>query len=166
MNEILAAKIVSAFSETDAHVLRLLRASEKLNTRFPLTEDGFKRLGDDAIETLDQFLYRFLKLQDSLATRLFPALRSVLSGDQEPQPFLDTLNQLEKAGIVPSVQAWMELRELRNDLAHEYPESVGQTVATLNRLYERWDELKTILDNAHRYHSERIEPLLGGKGGG
>jgi hypothetical protein len=53
-------------------------------------------LEEEQIEHIDQFIYRFTKLQDSMATRLLPAISSWLETDPGPKAFLDILNRLEQ----------------------------------------------------------------------
>lgn len=76
---------------------------------------------DEHSEMLDAFVSRYGRLQDTLGDKLLPAmLRATLekTGSQ-----LDNLLRAEKLGWVESTQIWIELRELRNHLVHEYMES-------------------------------------------
>ena len=50
------------------------------------------------------------------------------------EPFLDKLNRAEKLKILPSVEQWQILRELRNQTAHEYPDQPELVRANLRRL--------------------------------
>jgi hypothetical protein len=53
-----------------------VRAQNLLADRFPLLEKDFSNLQEEQIEHIDQFIYRFTKLQDSMGTRLLPSLYS------------------------------------------------------------------------------------------
>lgn len=145
---LLFSKVRSAIQECDAHVGRIRRGVAKLSRVFPLTEKTFASLDDDTIGKIDQFIYRFTKLQDAMGLRLFPSLYSLLEEVTEPRPFLDILNRLEKLGVLTSVQEWQEFQALRNNLAHDYPESIAQTVATLNTLFERWPAMEALYTRA------------------
>ena len=68
-----------------------------------------------------QLLFRFTKLQDALGMRLVPATLDMLSEPFEQWPMIDRLNRLEKLGYV-DVESWLRWREIRNRLAHEYPD--------------------------------------------
>lgn len=57
--------------------------------------------------SISQFIYRFTKLQHSMARRLLPSLYQHLEADTEPRPFLDLLHRLEQLDIVPSVARWL-----------------------------------------------------------
>jgi len=69
----------------------------------------------------DQLLFRFTKLQDAMGERLVPATLQHLSEPFEDWPMRDRLNRLEKLGYL-DVGDWLRWREVRNRLAHEYPD--------------------------------------------
>ena len=74
--------------------------------------------------------------------------------------FLDILNKLEKLNVLSSTADWQFFRNLRNNLAHDYPESIQQTVDTLNILFKEWPKMELIYSNAKKYYLEKIEPIL------
>ena len=141
MSDPVTATIESAITECEAHRQKLEQGETRLSGVFPLTESRLAGLDEQTVTLLDQFIYRFTKLQDSMARRLLPSLYQYLEADTEPRPFLDLLHRLEQLDIVPSVARWQELRALRNNLAHDYPENTAQTVATLNELLDGWRDL-------------------------
>jgi len=57
----------------------------------------------------------------------------------------------ETVVLIDSAEEWQFLRNLRNNLAHDYPESVKQTVETLNILYKKWDALKIMYISTKNY---------------
>ena len=78
---------------------------------------------DPAVRQLtDQILFRFIKLQDTMGERLIPATLGHLMEAFESWPMRDRLDRLEKLGYI-DVEAWLRWRELRNRLAHEYPDA-------------------------------------------
>lgn len=153
-------KAEAAIAEGDKHLYRLDAAHDRLEYLFPLTVDSLKNLPDDVVETLDQFIYRFTKLQDCMGNRLLSALYSLTGSDDSPLPFIDMLNQLEKLHIIPSTDDWMDLRNQRNNLAHEYPESELQQVLALNALFTGWISLRSMYTGAKKYYLEKLKPLL------
>ncbi len=160
MTNILQYKIETAIGECEAHIARIESATAGLKSTFPLSAESLKNLSDQNVALLDQFIYRFTKLQDAIGTRFFPSMALLVIGDEEPRPFLDTLNRLEKAGVLESVEKWQTLRVLRNNLAHDYPDSVGQCADTLNILFNDWKLMRSIFFTARNYFAERILPLL------
>ncbi len=160
MTDILQHKIETAIVECESHIARIENAVAHLESVFPLSAQSLTALSDQNVTLLDQFIYRFTKLQDALGTRLFPSIAVLVVGDDEPRPFLDTLNRLEKAGVLESVEIWQALRVLRNSLAHDYPDSTEQCSETLNILFGDWKMMRSIFFTARKYFIERILPLL------
>ena len=160
MTDILRLKVESALLEGEAHRLRLVSGTGKLMPFLPLASGSLEGLADETVSYPDQFIYRFTKLQDAMGTRLFPALVCMITGSDAPRPFLDILNQLEKVGIISSSETWQTLRALRHNLAHEYPDSSEQCVATLNMLFVEWHKLEAMFLAARVYYEEKLLPLL------
>ena len=156
---IVRATIESAIREGESHLRHLQRAAGVLARRFPMTPDELHALPEDTVPILDQFIYRFTKLQDSMATRLLPSLHAFLRADDTPRPFLDVLAYLEQLGALTSEESWQFFRELRNNLAHDYPESADQTTQTLNTLFARRDEIRTMFATARDYYRSRVPGL-------
>lgn len=75
----------------------------------------------DCVRLVDQVLFRFIKLQDAVGERLVPATLAALNEPYEDWPMRDRLNRLEKLGYL-EVDPWLAWREVRNRLAHEYPD--------------------------------------------
>lgn len=139
-------------TESDSHIAQLERGAQALAAIFPLEPASLHSLAEEQTARLDQFIYRFTKLQDSIGRRLLPALYAYAEGDDEPKPFLDILSRFEQLGAVTSADQWQYFRNLRNNLAHDYPESVDQTVATLNELFEHWRELVELYTAAKEFY--------------
>ncbi|NCD34910.1 MAG: hypothetical protein EOL87_16020 [Spartobacteria bacterium] len=150
-DELCAATIASALRECESHVAKLRRSRRLLSEFFPLKADGFERCSEEQVEHVDQFIYRFTKLQDAMGMRLLPSLHALLEGSVSPIPFLDVLNKLEKLQVLPSVEEWQWFGNLRNNLAHDYPESIEQTVLTLNFLFERHEQLLAMFEHVAGY---------------
>ncbi|UTC68235.1 MULTISPECIES: hypothetical protein [unclassified Treponema] len=144
MGEVERLKLISAKEECEKHEARILKALGCLEPFFPLTENSINSFDDERVAVLDQFLYRFSKLQDCIGLRLIPALYEVLENDDRIIPFIDVLNRLEKLGLLSSVNDWQFFRVIRNNLAHEYPEREEDVVEALNLLFSSWDRFRTL----------------------
>jgi hypothetical protein len=79
----------------------------------------------EAIKTIDAFVYRFVKLQDYMGQKLFKNLLKSLGEDYDSLSFLDILDKLEKLGIIPKADEWIQIRTLKNKLTHEYPDNMS-----------------------------------------
>jgi len=95
-------------------------------------------------EKLDAFASRFCRLQDTLGDKLLPAYLRV---QLEPLgTALDNLNRAEKLGLIPSVADWVEARNLRNNLVHEYTEAVEILRQSIIRAIELVPMLEVVSD--------------------
>jgi hypothetical protein len=101
------------------------------------------------IRTIDQFVLRFIKLQDTLGEHVLRAFASeVLAEPVSDLPLIDVLARLERYGVLDSAQ-WARWRALRNSLTHEYPghpetriavlEEARAAAGVLSRLVEQLD---------------------------
>jgi len=45
---------------------------------------------------------------------------------------LDRLNRLEQLGWLPSAEEWGDLRRVRNEFAHDYPDTVDERIDRLH----------------------------------
>lgn len=147
-------KVHDNLNESKKHLLRLENAFRALGSHysFPIVMDDFKKVLE-SVEHLaysDQIIYRFSKLQDCMGAKLF---KSVLlyEGENVNKPFLDILNQLEAIDII-NVDEWFEIRDLRNEIAHDYEDNDEIALNILNTIYKLKNDLKETL--------EAIEGLL------
>ncbi len=74
----------------------------------------------DKISILDMMTLRFSKLQDILGTKIF-GLRLAALGE-DPDALIDKLNKLERLNYIADINWWMDLREMHNQFAHDYPD--------------------------------------------
>jgi hypothetical protein len=69
-------------------------------------------------ERLEAFVSRYGRLQDTLADKLLP--RWLLALAEKPGSQIEVLNRAERLGVIEDVAQWLEARQLRNRLVHEY----------------------------------------------
>ena len=131
----------------DSHANKLRQALVVVDTLIPLTIRTLKTAAIEQIALLDMVTTRFGKLQDVMGAHIFPLLLEQL-GEINVPSFIDKLNRLEKLHYIDDAQWWMDLRTLRNEMAHEYPndESVcdkfNAFIPKAYELLEYWDALK------------------------
>ena len=51
------------------------------------------------------------------------------------KPFIDILNRLEQLGLLENKNVWLELRKIRNNIAHQYEDEPQQAAEALNAIY-------------------------------
>jgi hypothetical protein len=119
----------------DKHLERMNSAAKKMENIMPLDEQKYIALSEDEIEHIDQFLFRFVKLQDSMGQKLFKTMLIFLREEVDGKPFIDILNQMEKIHLIDSASEWIKLRDDRNELSHNYENEPEQMSVVLNKLF-------------------------------
>jgi len=135
MSNINEQKLERLFIECDTHQARMMSAHQKIQHKLPLQPASYLQLNEENITYIDQFLFRYAKLQDAIGERLFKGMLILLQEEVEHVPFLDILNKLEKLNLIASAEKWQELREIRNAISHEYDDSPELMVQVLNATF-------------------------------
>jgi hypothetical protein len=139
------SKLEKLFAECDKHLGRINRAHTKMSGFMPLDANKYQQLGDDEIEHIDQFLFRFAKLQDAIGEKLFVLLLEFLQEEGiKAKPFVDILNRLEQLGILEDKNVWLALRKIRNNIAHQYEDEPQLAAEALNAIYAAKPSLEKI----------------------
>ena len=128
----------------DLHLNRAEQAFKEIN-QFNLDSSLFRDF--EAIKTFDSFIYRFSKIQDYMGEKLFPAVLDMLGEYKSSLAFKDILNKLEKLEIIPSAQKWMDYREIRNTLTHEYPDNEQEIIEGIKLSLSAYKDIKRIYEN-------------------
>lgn len=126
------------------HHSRMMFAYNQLSEIFPLNESRYSNLSSTQISYCDQLIYRFSKLQDTVGNKLFRIILDGLGENQEEMTFIDVLSRLEKLQIIESQAEWLQLRELRNIVTHEYPFNTDEIIDGLNMLINKAQSLSEI----------------------
>lgn len=138
----------------DKHILRIGEALSGLRVHFPITLETYQRFDTDQIRCLDQFIFRFSKLQDAIGAKIFRYTLEILEEDVTSLPMRDILNRLERFNIIPSADEWIYIRELRNEIAHDYPLYENEIVAILNELVVKVEVVIDIYNKLKAYISQ------------
>lgn len=144
--DIKALKQQRVINECEKHLKRLRYAKDELKAIFPLTQKKYENLSDEEIQAIDQFIYRFSKLQDTVGEKLIKMVFSLYEENIEKFTFIDILNRLEKSDILTAA-SWKELRDIRNELSHNYEDESLESTMVLNRVFEKEELLETIYRN-------------------
>lgn len=128
----LRARVEAALEVASIHRVRIQAALDHLHGCLPQTGAELAGASYPVVASIELLTSRFGKLQDHLGGQLVPL---ALELGAEPLPaaatFLDRLLLLEKRQVLPSVAEFRRLRELRNELAHDYPDDPDEAVAAL-----------------------------------
>ena len=132
----------------DIQSTRLKDALIQVNKLLPLFAAVLANLPTDKLAFLDMMTTRFGKLQDIIGLKIFPIILNLL--EEDAVAFIDKLNKLEKLGYIDDATWWIELREIRNKIAHDYPDDhdlicshISVVIVKAAELIEFWQKLKT-----------------------
>jgi len=145
-------KLEKIFNECKKHKTRIQSSAKEMSEFMPLDSKRYENLEDREVQIIDQFLFRFSKLQDAMGEKLFKTLLLYLDEKVENRPFIDILNRMEKIGILKSVQDWRNLRDIRNELAHNYDDDSEESSIVINNIYSKKDILIEIFDRVDDYY--------------
>lgn len=118
-----------------------LQATDSRLFSRPFTAETAERLDEDQglSERVDAFVARFSRLQDTLGDKLLPELLQALG--EERTILIDRLDKAEKLGWIQSSDQWMAIRQLRNQMIHEYIEDPNVLAKALQTGHEYVEEL-------------------------
>jgi hypothetical protein len=132
----------------DIQSTRLKDALIQVNKLHPFSAAVLANLPTDKLAFLDMLTTRFGKLQDIIGSKIFPIILNLL--EEDAVAFIDKLNKLEKLGYIEDANWWIELREIRNKIAHDYPDDhdlicshISVVIVKAAELIEFWQKLKT-----------------------
>lgn len=143
INKLKQDKIIN---ECEKHLQRLNYAKNELKSKFPLSLEAYQNLSQEDIQAIDQFVYRFSKLQDTIGEKLIKIAFVKYEENVDKYSFIDILNRLEKAEILIA-QDGKDLRNIRNELSHNYEDDPVQSTAILNLVYEKEQVLEDIYNS-------------------
>jgi uncharacterized protein with HEPN domain len=116
------------------HQKRLEFAFSKIHVLFPLNEESFRSLGDEEMAYIDQYIFRFAKYQDLIGGKLIKQILLIEGENVDNLSFRDIFNKAEKIRIAENWEQWFELRQIRNEISHDYPVIIDEVINSLNKI--------------------------------
>jgi hypothetical protein len=110
---------------------------------------NFNTLKAEKRAILDAYLKRFASLQDFLGAKVFPLLLEIAGIDA--QKMSEVLSLIEKEDIIDSIEEWVELREVRNELEHDYPEELQEALNDLKYCIDHFYQIQNYYLNAKNF---------------
>lgn len=104
----------------------------------------------DEQESFEALTSRFARTSDILTQKVMKTLFILIQ--ENVKTIIDAANLLEKLEIIESADDLLNIRELRNDIAHEYQETELNTL--FRDVMKYVPELEKICDNLKRYTKE------------
>jgi len=152
----LEEKLIMVLYECNQHKKMINNAYGHLQKDLPLKKEKYIKFSLEEVGFIDQFLFRFSKLQDSMGEKLFGTILFLFGEDFSKKPFIDMLNRLEKLELLEKKE-WIDLRTIRNNVAHEYSFNVDELVDGLNDIFLVKDKLLFIYDTFYKYCQEKFD---------
>jgi len=107
---------------------------------------------EENLESLEAMTARFARTSDILTQKVFKGLFLFLQ--EKPLTFIDSANFLEKIGIIKNAKDVLKIRELRNEISHEY------STFNLNEIFkntlEQINELEIIVEKTKEFLLEKL----------
>ncbi len=113
---------------------------EKLE--FDYTLSSYENLNVSQKALLEAYLKRFASLQDYLGAKVFKTLLDKAGISYVKMS--EVLALIEKEGII-NLDRWIEFRNLRNQLEHEYPDEIEDALKDLRHCVESFYELEDVV---------------------
>ncbi len=98
---------------------------------------------------LEAYLKRFASLQDYLGAKIFPLLLE--NAGISVNKMSEVLFYIEKEEIIDSLDNWIELREKRNELEHDYPEELEEALQDLKFCVDSFERLEKYYLNSLQF---------------
>ncbi len=113
-------------------------------------KDDYSETEYDAYENLTS---RYSRTIDILINKLYRAIDSVEF--EEQGSIIDTINRAERRNLIESVNSLREMKDLRNEIAHEY---VTEKLDKLfKEVFDKSQELLKIVEKAIRYSQKYLK---------
>jgi hypothetical protein len=141
-----------AHERCQQHANTLVDAIADMQLR-ALSPSSYEHLSKQDQRLLDQFAYRYTRLQDDMGARLMPAVLRALGEDVATMPAFDRFARLEQLGWLASADDWATLRQIRNAFAHDYPDTAQERFDRLQAAVHAASQLMACLDLVtHQLH--------------
>lgn len=142
--------------ECEKHKEKMLDAKEFLEELMPLDVAKYGKISKIESSFIDQLVYRFTKLQDTLGESIFKGIMILSKENVKKMTFLDILNRLEELEIIEK-NRWIALRDIRNEATHEYSFNQEEVVESINLIYKKSRELLEIYEKTNEFIKNRFD---------
>jgi len=109
---------------------------------FDFSADAFLLLSTEQKAVLEAYLKRFSSLQDFLGAKVFKNLLNI-SGISYTK-MSEVLTLIEKEEII-DLDTWIALRNLRNNLEHDYPDELEDALLDLQDCIDYFTYMKEVV---------------------
>lgn len=138
------------FNKLEKHYIALKEYKELINNLLKETniydQFTFNTLKPEKRAILDAYLKRFASIQDFLGAKIFSLLLEIAGINNSKMS--EVLSNIEKENIIDSLENWIELREVRNELEHDYPEELEEALEDLKYCVDNFEKIESYYLNS------------------
>ncbi len=125
------------------HYLALKEYKEFIDkVGFKFSVEEFNNLDTPQKAVLEAYLKRFSSLQDYLDAKVFRTLLNMAGISTTKMS--EVLTLIEKEEII-SLDRWIEFRNIRNELEHDYPDELEEALKDLKYCVDSFDYLHDVV---------------------
>lgn len=124
---------------------------------FDFSANGYEKLETPQKALLEAYLKRFSSLQDYLGAKVFKSLLDTAGISYTKMS--EVLTLMEKEEII-DLDKWIEFRNIRNELEHEYPDEIEEALEDLKYCVESFTYMQEVVRRVFafaRSYDESIE---------
>ncbi len=90
-----------------------------------------------------------------MGEKIFRLILEWLEENTQKMPFIDILNRLEKYELIENAEIWLYLRNLRNEIAHQYDDEPKKMTDSLNLIFKEKKTIEAIYQKIRNYYTTR-----------
>ncbi len=113
-----------------------------------------KEYSDDEFDAFETLTSRYARTADIVIYKVFGSIDAVEF--ENHGSLIDVLNRAHRRGFFESIEKIRQIKELRNEIAHEYVKA--DIIELYGDVMEFVPELFNISDNAKKYAEKNISP--------
>jgi len=146
------------FEKLDKHYVAMKDYKNSINkileTKNIYDQFIFNTLVVEERAILDAYLKRFASLQDFLGAKIFSLLLEIAGINNTKMS--EVLSNIEKEEIIDSLENWIELREVRNELEHDYPQELQEALSDLKYCIDNFDKIESYYLNSLSFFKKHV----------
>jgi hypothetical protein len=123
-----------------------------------LTVEKFILISPKNRAIFDAYIKRFSSIQDFLGAKIFPLLVEI-SGIGSVK-MTEVLYHMEREEVIDSIDNWIELREIRNELEHDYPDELEEALDDLKFCIKSFSLLESYCLNAKKFAQRYSDEII------
>jgi hypothetical protein len=90
-----------------------------------------------------------------MGEKLFRRLLDEVGEYKDNMSLIDVLDKLEKLELLPNSNKWIDYRQVRNKLTHEYPDNQEEIAEGVKLALEYFEEIEKIVLDIENYIKDK-----------